>query len=97
MRGKQSGVTSDAMSGPYGTATGAITLEDTTETTRVTQYSELHCSPNTLRSAFNKSAREAAQIASQGNTCCPWHYMRSKRIAPVRSDRVGRLARRSST
>ena len=37
MRGKQSGVTSDAMSGPYGTATGAITLEDTTETTRVTQ------------------------------------------------------------
>jgi hypothetical protein len=38
MRGKQSGVTSDAMSGPYGTATGAITLEDTTETTRVTQY-----------------------------------------------------------
>ena len=39
MRGKQSGVTSDAMSGPYGgTAIGAITLEDTTETTRVTQY-----------------------------------------------------------
>ena len=38
MRGKQSGVTSDAMSGPYGTATGAITPEDTTETTRVTQY-----------------------------------------------------------
>jgi hypothetical protein len=61
------------------------------------RISELHCSPNTLRSAFNKSAREAAQIASQGNTCCPWHYMRSKRIAPVRSDRVGRLARRSST
>ena len=38
MRGKHSGVTSDAMSGPYGTATGAITLEDTTETTRVTQH-----------------------------------------------------------
>ena len=37
MRGKHSGVTSDAMSGPYGTATGAITLEDTTETTSVTQ------------------------------------------------------------
>ena len=37
MRGKHSGVTSDAMSGPYGTATGAVTLEDTTKTTRVTQ------------------------------------------------------------
>ena len=37
MRGKHSGVTSDAMSGPYCTATGAITVEDTTETTRVTQ------------------------------------------------------------
>ena len=38
MRGKQSGVSSDAMLGPYGSATGAITLEDTTETTRVTQH-----------------------------------------------------------
>ena len=37
MRGKQSGVTSDAMSGPYRTAIGAITLEDTMETTRGSQ------------------------------------------------------------
>ena len=41
MRGKQSGVTSDAMSGSYGTAIGAMTLEDATEIMRGPQHGHI--------------------------------------------------------
>ena len=61
MRGKHSGVTSDAMSGPYGTATGAITLEDTTETTRVTQHGST-LSPDPWRASTKPST-------SNGSAC----------------------------
>lgn len=75
-----------------------------TQRTAPERYSHVACAspscsalptPSTAHST--SGAREAAQSTSQGNTCCPWHHMRSTRIAPVHSGRVGRLARRSST
>ena len=38
LRGKESGVTSNAISGPYCTAIGAMALKDTTETTRGSKH-----------------------------------------------------------
>jgi hypothetical protein len=61
VHGKQNGVTSDAMSGPYGTAIGAITLEDTTETTRVTQHGST-LSPDPWRASTKPST-------SNGSAC----------------------------
>ena len=61
-RQAQSGVTSDAMSGPYGgTAIGAITLEDTTETTRVTQHGST-LSPDPWRASTKPSTSNGSEV-----------------------------------
>jgi hypothetical protein len=61
MRGKESGVTSDAMSGACRTVIGAITLEDMTETMRVTQHGST-LSPDPWRASTKPST-------SNGSAC----------------------------